>query len=1160
MKSLQQGEKDSHRYTFRNSFTALTGKDVKVELLDGSLLKGILHAAFLFDVAEKCQIVLKAAELLEAGNSAPEVIPGSSIILEFVKIVSVQGKPAPIAKAATNEFKTDAATKRNNISHLQGRELEGVSNAWLDPSTSTSLESSGNAGWDQFEANRRLFNVQSSYDENLYTKKLDVNKLSLEAVERAERIAREIEGNIADNVHLREERGQLNEGEIDEEALYSGVIRENYPAPESGSWRNTGGAPTGGSSKSNAGRGAWDRKLPLDNAGRNSGTSSKSAGSPSTNSNAYPPVQGRRTGPSSAAQTPVTTASPATRGGKTLAPPALAPPAASPVVASAASSAPKPSSSAPPGLMASPVKSASDAAPAASASTGVVPPAATIAEDGGKKAPAPPTTTTTAAAAGGAADAVKVTTTVAPTLAESATETPAVETADAKKPLGPALTPASASGSASAPPAPTAPRVSKALNANAPEFKMNSFSMSKFGASTVGPSPAPVMPMGMVPSSTQFGLSGVPLVPPPSASPAPSNAGAYGYGQHQAPSGGNPVGAANYYAQGYHPHPHPHSHHHPHHPHHGVPHYNPAANAYYPVAPVVPPPVPAAASNALVAPTTPAPAGGSNNNSSSNNNGNVNSVTKSSVTSQPSTPSLAGMPPPPPSNLSRESPSMKPMMSPQIHGMTAPPPPPQTPPVYVSNASSSGNTTTGPGYPAYASPGHHTPHTPITTPNYHAQAMPTSHQTPSQATPNAMTPSWQAQPQDMMGGMNAGAPVFTPVQATQQPYPYYPAYYNGSAPMYADYAHHPYYASPMATGAPVAAAAAPPGAQVVYYSSAQPSYGYLVPPNATATPTVMPPNQPTNATTTTTNGGSNGTNVTSSPATNAMNGGSNNNSNNNNNNTSAGVNNNVVVTPNSANSAAAGGGGNANVGSNPSTPMNAAPYMDAGGGGGFVMFGGGQAMYVPTQSMAHQMQAQAQVPVPMTLQGYPQYVQQPQQQHQQQHQQPQQQQQPGTANAVPYLSYPATSGGVPPQPQPQQPAQQQQHIQMIANNAGYPYMVNPNVPGGHPGVGMNVGAMYNGYAQNGMMPANGGVNSGDKRNRTSVGGRGGGGRGNYNNNANNSNSNNNRGPRSYNNYNNNNNNNNNSNNNVHAGNANANHTAQGIQAEAGGAPTAEASS
>lgn len=132
-------------------------------------------------------------------------------------------------KGPSADLMIDSSIQNKDISHLKGRSLEMVSNAWLEPSTLTSLEGDSltkGAEWNQFETNKRLFNVQSTYDENLYTKKLDTTKISKEKLAEAERIAREIEGSASTNVHIQEERGHALQREIDEEDLYSGVIRD----------------------------------------------------------------------------------------------------------------------------------------------------------------------------------------------------------------------------------------------------------------------------------------------------------------------------------------------------------------------------------------------------------------------------------------------------------------------------------------------------------------------------------------------------------------------------------------------------------------------------------------------------------------------------------------------------------------------------------------------------------------------------------------------------------------------------------------------------------------------------------------------------------------------------------------------------------------------
>lgn len=107
-----------------------------------------------------------------------------------------------------------------------------------DTDVDLSLESTGTAGWDQFEANARLFGATSSYDENLYTTRIDRSDPSYKRKEaEAARIAREIESSDTDNVHMREERGIVPENDgVGEEEKYSGVRRDetNFPPLQSG--------------------------------------------------------------------------------------------------------------------------------------------------------------------------------------------------------------------------------------------------------------------------------------------------------------------------------------------------------------------------------------------------------------------------------------------------------------------------------------------------------------------------------------------------------------------------------------------------------------------------------------------------------------------------------------------------------------------------------------------------------------------------------------------------------------------------------------------------------------------------------------------------------------------------------------------------------------
>lgn len=84
------------------------------------------------------------------------------------------------------------------------------------------------AGWDQFEVNQKLFGVQTSFDESIYTTPIDRAAPDFKQREaRAFKLAKEIldnSGNVT-NIHLAEERGLVLGTDYDEEDLYGAVVR-----------------------------------------------------------------------------------------------------------------------------------------------------------------------------------------------------------------------------------------------------------------------------------------------------------------------------------------------------------------------------------------------------------------------------------------------------------------------------------------------------------------------------------------------------------------------------------------------------------------------------------------------------------------------------------------------------------------------------------------------------------------------------------------------------------------------------------------------------------------------------------------------------------------------------------------------------------------------
>ncbi|DAZ98026.1 TPA: hypothetical protein N0F65_004516 [Lagenidium giganteum] len=219
-----------HRALF--AFRYLVGKAVDVHLVDGSSYVGILDCI----EPDTFSVVLKNTQ--RKGQSSEPFQSGSTVIIKRLQIshMSADGlinysEAGPGTGPGAAGFRTDTEISGRGAEHLFDRELQAAS-SWLDPALDTGeLEDprSGSKGnWNQFEVNEKLFGVVSTFDENLYTTKLDRGKISSQQSREAERLAKEIERQTSSNFHLQEERGHAvaHDG-IDEEARYSSVDRRN---------------------------------------------------------------------------------------------------------------------------------------------------------------------------------------------------------------------------------------------------------------------------------------------------------------------------------------------------------------------------------------------------------------------------------------------------------------------------------------------------------------------------------------------------------------------------------------------------------------------------------------------------------------------------------------------------------------------------------------------------------------------------------------------------------------------------------------------------------------------------------------------------------------------------------------------------------------------
>ncbi|XP_019058353.1 PREDICTED: polyadenylate-binding protein-interacting protein 3 isoform X2 [Tarenaya hassleriana] len=223
--------------------TCMIGHPVEVQLKNGSLYSGIFHAA---DVEKDFGIILKMACLIKEGTSwaqksRSEFVskpPSKTLIIPADELVQVVAQDLPITRDGSSnalqfekpsELLTDSSISQSSRVEM-GRELK----PWVPdedfpecPELENVFDDPWNRSWDQFEVNETLFGVKSTFNEELYTTKLERGHRTRELEEQAIRIAREIEGESTRDIHIAEERGlPLNEKfDADEEAKYSSVRR-----------------------------------------------------------------------------------------------------------------------------------------------------------------------------------------------------------------------------------------------------------------------------------------------------------------------------------------------------------------------------------------------------------------------------------------------------------------------------------------------------------------------------------------------------------------------------------------------------------------------------------------------------------------------------------------------------------------------------------------------------------------------------------------------------------------------------------------------------------------------------------------------------------------------------------------------------------------------
>ncbi|KAI4329137.1 hypothetical protein L6164_021433 [Bauhinia variegata] len=223
--------------------TCMIGQLVEVQVKNGSIYSGIFHAA---NADKDFGVILKMARLTKDGSfrgqkssalsvsKAPSktlIIPAKELVQVIAKGLAVtrDGLPSEAHQEVHQELMVDSVISQSRHVDIE-RELQ----PWVPdeddpqcPELENIFDGPWNRGWDQFETNKALFGVKSTFNEELYTTKLERGPQTREMEKEALRIAREIEGEDTQDLHLAEERGiHLHENfDIDEESRFSSVNR-----------------------------------------------------------------------------------------------------------------------------------------------------------------------------------------------------------------------------------------------------------------------------------------------------------------------------------------------------------------------------------------------------------------------------------------------------------------------------------------------------------------------------------------------------------------------------------------------------------------------------------------------------------------------------------------------------------------------------------------------------------------------------------------------------------------------------------------------------------------------------------------------------------------------------------------------------------------------
>ncbi|RXW25542.1 hypothetical protein EST38_g319 [Candolleomyces aberdarensis] len=208
------------------ALAGLTGTTVTLTTKTGIRYEGVVGSTS--NEGDTTGVTLKDVKDI----TAPGAPLKDSIFIAATNIENYSSGPADAKPTNGDTFRTDTDISGKKA---QGRERE--LQAWVPsndiPVASSNTDedtfgtSNATTSWDQFSVNEQLFGVKASFDEEVYTTKLDRNAPDFKEREReAQRIANEILGATTNNPHVAEERGvSIDDSGVNEEDKYGAVVR-----------------------------------------------------------------------------------------------------------------------------------------------------------------------------------------------------------------------------------------------------------------------------------------------------------------------------------------------------------------------------------------------------------------------------------------------------------------------------------------------------------------------------------------------------------------------------------------------------------------------------------------------------------------------------------------------------------------------------------------------------------------------------------------------------------------------------------------------------------------------------------------------------------------------------------------------------------------------